>query len=92
MDLFTKIIEEIIKEQEIIIGPIAIEQASKVNGLKIDWQNHQVSLEGDKTQILSNLVEQYRTLFGQASVEVCKEAINHYRDRILPDQLPQNLR
>jgi len=92
MDIFAILVEQIIKEQETIIGPIALEQARKVQGLKIDWQNHEVFLEGNKTQILENLVDQYRALFGQASVEVCKEAVGRYRSQLSSDQLPQALR
>ncbi len=92
MDIFALLAAKIIEEQETIIGPIALEQASKVQGLKVDWPQHKVSLEGNKTQILENLVDQYRSLFGQASVEVCKEAIFRYRTQLSQDQLPQALR
>jgi len=34
MDIWTQMAERIIREQEIIIGPIAIEQAKKVMGLR----------------------------------------------------------
>jgi len=92
MDIFALLAEKIIEEQETIIGPIALEQARKVPGLKVDWQKHEVSLQGNKTQILSNLVDQYKALFGQASVEVCKEAVGRYRTQLSSDQLPQALR
>lgn len=92
MDILALLAAKIIEEQETIIGPIALEQARKVPGLKLDWQQHKVSLEGDKTQILENLVDQYRSLFGRASVEVCKEAVEHYRTQVSQDQLPRILR
>ncbi|OGK11879.1 hypothetical protein A2954_05865 [Candidatus Roizmanbacteria bacterium RIFCSPLOWO2_01_FULL_37_12] len=92
MDIFAKLAEKIIEEQETIIGPIALEQARKVTGLTINWQKREVSLEGNKTQILAKLVDQYKTLFGHASVEVCKEAVNQYRTQISSDLLPQVLR
>ena len=56
-----------------------------MHGLKIDWIKHEVVLEGDKKEIVEKLVEQYEYLFGQASVEVCKDAV---KDII--SQLPQN--
>lgn len=74
MDIFAQAAEKIIKEQEGIIGPVALEQARKVTGLKV---NGGVSIEGaNKTEVLSNLVAQYEQLFGQASVEVCKQAVS----------------
>ena len=75
MDIFAQMAQRIIKEQESIIGPVALEQAKKVPGLKIDWQNHEVALGGDEKAIIENLVKQYQNLFGQTSVEVCKDAI-----------------
>jgi len=92
MDIFATLAKKIIEEQEAIIGPIALEQAKKVVGLNLDLPNNEVSLLGNKTQILQKLVEQYESLFGQASVEVCKEAINKYRNQLSNDQLPQSLR
>lgn len=72
MDIFAQAVSKIIKEQEGIIGPVALEQAKKVPGLKV---NGDVTIEGNKTEVLGKLVEQYQHLFGQTSVEVCKEAV-----------------
>jgi hypothetical protein len=74
MDIFGQIVEKIITEQEKIIGPIALEEASKVSGLKVDLQKRQIQFEGNEKDIVEKLVEKYRDFFGQASVEVCKEA------------------
>jgi len=43
-----KIVEQIIKEQETIIGPIALERAQKVTGLKLNIETLEISLNGDK--------------------------------------------
>lgn len=87
MDIFGQIVEKIIIEQEKIIGPIAMEQASKVSGLKVNWSKHEVMFQGEKKEIIENLIEKYKALFGQASVEVCKEAASG-----LISQIPQNER
>ena len=91
MDIFAQIAEKIIKEQETIIGPVALEQARKVSGLIINWEKHEVKLEGDKKEIVEKLVEQYEYLFGQASVEVCKDAVKNLLTKIPQDQRPQLL-
>jgi len=91
MDIFAKIAEKIIREQEGIIGPVALEQARKVSGLIINWEKHEVKLEGDKKEIVEKLVEQYEYLFGQASVEVCKDAVKDLLPKIPQDQMPQLL-
>ena len=80
--------ENIIKEQEGIIGPIALEQAKKVDGLSIDWSKHEISFSGDKTEILEKLVEKYKELFGQASIEVCKDAVRSMLEKLPKEQVP----
>ena len=90
MDIFAQMAEKIIKEQESIIGPVALEQAKKVPGLSVDWQKHEVGLVGDEKEILQKLVEQYQHLFGQTSVEVCKDAIRNLQ--VPADNLPALLR
>lgn len=92
MDMYAQIAEKIIKEQETIIGPIALEQAQKVSGLKVDSQNQQVSFEGDKKMIIDNLVKKYQDLFGQASVEVCRQAVRSIIADAPQEQVPALLR
>lgn len=91
MDIFGKIVERIIKEQEGIIGPLALEQAKKVAGLKIDWENHEITVTGNKKTVLEKLVNQYEFLFGRASVEVCKDAVRGIIGEAPKDQIPQLL-
>ncbi len=92
MDIFAQLAEKIIKEQEGIIGPVALEQAHKVKGLNVDWQKHEVSFVGNKTDVVEKLVEQYRSLFGQASVEACKEAVRGIIADVPQNQVPPLLR
>ena len=80
--------EKIIKEQEGIIGPVALEQAQKVHGLSVDMQRHEISFNGNKTEILEHLIEKYKELFGQASVEVCKDAVPSILSKIPKEQVP----
>lgn len=90
MDIFTQMVGKIIKEQQAIIGPVAFEQARKVPGLRVDEQKNEVVLEGNEKEILEKLVEKYKSLFGQASVEVCKDAIRNMQ--VPPDNLPALLK
>lgn len=92
MDIFQKMVDRIIKEQVDIIGPLAVEQAQKVPGLSVNWQKHEVILQGNKTEIVEKLIEKYKSLFGQASVEACKEAVNELIAQVPKDQLPGALR
>ena len=92
MDIYGQVVEKIIIEQEKIIGPIALEQARKVPGLTVDLQKHDIQFQGRGKDILEKLVEQYRILFGQASVEICKDAVRGISSEMKPDALPASLK
>jgi hypothetical protein len=91
MDIFAQIALKIIKEQEGVIGPVAVELASNIPGLKVDWNKREVSLEGNETEIIEKLIENYRNLFGHASVEVCREAAKQFIPQVPKDKLPKQL-
>lgn len=71
---FDQIATRIIKEQELIIGPLAWIEAAKVSGIHVADKNSGVSMEGDQKSVIDHLVSQYERLFGRASKEVCREA------------------
>ncbi len=91
MEPYSQIVSQIIKDQEVIIGPIALEQARKVSGLEIENLND-VKIKGDAKNVLTDLVEQYAKLFGKASIEVCREAVRETKLQFSQDQLPEILR
>ena len=75
MSTLDAIVEKIIKEQELVIGPLAWSEAGKVQGLRVDVQKGEVAISnGDPKTAVDRLVAQYERLFGRASQEVCKEA------------------
>lgn len=91
--LFAKISLRIIKEQELIIGPVAWDEANKVAGFTvINQKTGQVSFEGDAQEVLNKLVEQYARLFGRASNEVCREAVQDLLAELPKEQIPANLK
>jgi hypothetical protein len=92
MDVYAQIAEKIIESQEAIIGPVAIEQAEQIPNLKIDWPKRAVTISGDGVTVIELLVQQYKQLFGQISVEVSKEAAAAVVNKDSVNQLPQILR
>lgn len=82
----------IIREQEAVIGPLAWLEAKKVTGLQLDVHTHEVHVQGDAREVLEALVKQYERLFGPASREVCREAIQPLRSQIPDDQIPAVLK
>jgi len=92
MTIFDQISVRIIKEQELIIGPVAWEEAQKVPGLTVVNQDHdEVQLNGDPKEILNRLVAQYSKLFGKVSTEVRKEAAEDLLVELPADQVPASL-
>jgi hypothetical protein len=92
MTIFDQISVRIIKEQELIIGPVAWEEAQKVSGLTVvSQENGEVSLNGDPKEILNRLVAQYSRLFGKVSSEVCREAAQDLIVELPKDQIPDSL-
>lgn len=70
---YEKFANAVVLHQEKIIGPFARVEADKVSGL--DFSGDNLKITGDPATVLENLVKQYETLFGQASIEACKDAI-----------------
>ncbi|MES2971065.1 MAG: hypothetical protein V4702_01960 [Patescibacteria group bacterium] len=92
MDIYAQIITKIIEQQESIIGPVAIQQAQQITGIKVDWPNHQVVIQGDAKATINSLIEQYKTLFGQIAVEVSKDAVAKLTSQLSDAQLPESLK
>lgn len=94
MSTLDLIATKIIKEQELIIGPMAWQQAGKVSGLHVlDQKTGSVSIESNNAPVVvDNLVATYAHLFGQASIEVCKEAAGSLLAELSPSEVPASLR
>jgi hypothetical protein len=70
---YEQLANAIIKEQEKIIGPLATTEANKVNGITITAD--QLTIKGEGFEVIKALVNQYTQLFGDASIEACKDAV-----------------
>lgn len=92
MDVFSEIALKIIDRQRSIVGPVALEQAMQVSNMAVDWNNHKVSFFGDKAQAIDDLVKKYEQLFGQVSVEVCRDAAGRLVAQLPPEQQPATLK
>ena len=93
MDTFAKISSRIIKEQELIIGPVAWDEARKVSGLNVvDPKNGSIELVGDGKTTVDLLVSRYVRLFGKTSQEVCKDAVQDLLGDLKPEEVPMALK
>ena len=93
MDIFAQIAARIIKQQALIIGPLAWNEARKVQGLTATDTTGEVALSGtDKKQIIDTLVSRFDRLFGRASHEVSREAALGLLADLEPVDVPESLR
>ncbi len=91
--MFNNIIIKIIKEQELIIGPLAWVIAGKIQGLQIvDSGKEEITLdESHQKDVVDSLVSQYEKLFGRASREVCRDAVRNLIAELSPSDVPLSL-
>jgi hypothetical protein len=91
-NIYTEICSQIIREQEKIIGALAIEQADQVDGLAVNPVTYHCVVTGDGSKVINDLIEQYRDFFGHAAVEVCKEAASKFLTKLPANETPELLR
>lgn len=89
-DTLIDVVQTIIAKQATIIGPLAFEQAKKVDGLHIDDRGR---LDIDLTlmngqELLTRLVSKFSELFGYTSIEVCKDAVKESSHQVSENDLP----
>ncbi len=89
---FPQIATRIIKEQELVIGPLAWDEARKVSGLNVDRTHESASFSGDGKDVINRLVAQYERLFGRASHAVCREAVQDLIAEMPPEEIPSSLK
>lgn len=92
MNIFFQIVSRIIKEQELIIGPIAWDEAKKVQGLRVDITRKEIAIVNGEKEVIEKLVRQYERLFGRASIEACREAVQDIIPEIPPEKVPAVLK
>lgn len=91
-EIYATICSQIVKEQGRIIGALSYEQASQIDGLRIDPTTYNCTIIGEPLVVLETLVDKYRQFFGNAAVEVCREAAMHLKARLPDEQIPELLR
>jgi hypothetical protein len=94
MSIIDQIALKIIRQQELIIGPIAWYEAGKVKGINIiDQKQGTLTIEDNGGDVVvDHLVEQYEHLFGRASREVCKEAVASIIADLSQSEIPSSLK
>jgi hypothetical protein len=92
MNIFEQIAIRMIKEQELIIGPLAWIEAAKVPSLGVHEQG-EISIDSiNKQEVIDALVARYERLFGRASHEVCKHAVAGLIIGLKDSEVPSSLK
>ena len=86
-DTFMTLIKMIVSVHKELIGPYAIQVANRVPGLSISKDLATIDVQGEEKAITGELVQEYKKLFGNTSIELCKEA----REDLLPSYPKENL-
>lgn len=91
-EAINNLVSEIIQRQVAIVGPAAWDEAAKVPGLSISIKENKLSVEGDPKDVLERLVGKYEELFGDASLQICKDAARKFIAQVPQEQIPEILR
>jgi hypothetical protein len=67
-------------------------EALKVHGIQLDPKTHELHVDGDSKEVLTNLVGRYEKLFGKLSREVCRDAVRPLLAFAEKDEIPEALR
>lgn len=94
MEDFNQMAEKIIEAQELIIGPLAWREAQNVDGLSVSTLHNTVIIGGgeDPKSVIDKLVDQYKHLFGNTSIEVCRQAVTGILRNMPVSDVPTSLR
>lgn len=95
MNTFDQIASKIIQEQELIIGPLAWDEASHVANLRIVDRaagTVEITDSSQNDAVIDELVNRYVDLFGRAAREACREAAHVLVADLDPAQVPASLR
>jgi hypothetical protein len=66
------IVEAIIEQIGMIIGPVARTQANTVAGLHV---NKKITIKGDPENVIRNLIRKYQRLMGPVAVTIAKKGV-----------------
>ena len=84
METLEYVVLRIIREQELIIGPVAWDEAKRVVGLRVDPVVGEVRIVCDDPNIaIQQLISRYAEFFGTSVEETYKDAVEAEQKRSL---------
>ena len=91
--IYNKILSQILKEQETILGSLAWQLAERISGLKIvNKESFEVRIIGDPKAVIDNFVLRCERVFGSFARDACKQAVAYLTAEMPTDDIPTRLR
>lgn len=87
---YKQAILSIVKEQSLIVGPLAVTLLNDLSAFLL-LNGSDVDIKSDPIDVLERVVSQYKKVFGQASVEVCRKVVSNPSFQFQPSELPRIL-
>lgn len=76
---YLSLLTEIIAKEAVVLGKdIAIAKAQSVGGLVLDASGNVINVKGDASQILKELIEEYKNLIGPIAQDILVEIFDKY--------------
>ena len=88
MEKYILAIKKIVLAQKQVIGPVAYKLAANVDGLEVDLNSEEVTLQGDPKQTMESLINAFASIFGEASIKLSVEEIQKANLGFSTDELP----
>ena len=88
---YKQAILKIIREQTLIVGPLARNLVEGLDDLVFN-DDVDVEIKTDPKKALEEVVEQYGKVFGKTSIEVCKRVVRNMPSGFTESELPDVLK
>ncbi len=93
ISIYNKVLSRILKEQEIILGSLAWQQAEKIDGIKIiNKETGEIRIIGDAMTVIDAFVYRCMRIFGSYARDASKQAVAYLLAEMPKDDIPSRLR
>ena len=86
---YEKLVKGIVDQMQIIIGSVAVTQANKVKGLKI---NDGVHIHGDSAKVISRLITNHQKIIGDVALTIAAKGAKPILEKNPKLKIPDKLK
>jgi hypothetical protein len=93
ISIYNKILSELLKEQEVILGSLAWQLAGKISGLSIvNKENFEVRISGDPKAVIDSYILRCERIFGAFAKDASKQSVAYLLAELPADDIPAQLK